>query len=111
MTFSITARCPRTGMFGVAISSSSICVAARCAWARAGVGAVATQNVTDPRLGDLGLKLLADGHGARAVRDMLVAAGAYPQHRQLAVVDDTGAVADYSGARTLGSHAVAVGDG
>ena len=48
MTFSIVARCAETGMFGVAVSSSSPAVAARCAYAQAGVGAVASQNVTDP---------------------------------------------------------------
>ena len=42
MTFSVVARCPETGMFGVAVSSSSPAVAARCAYARAGVGAVAS---------------------------------------------------------------------
>ncbi|OZA84449.1 MAG: fimbrial assembly protein FimA, partial [Azorhizobium sp. 39-67-5] len=47
MTFSIAARCARTGRFGVAISSSSPAVAARCAHVRAGVGAVCSQNVTD----------------------------------------------------------------
>ena len=51
MTFSLVARCAETGMFGVAISSSSPAVAARCAYARAGVGAVASQNVTDPTPG------------------------------------------------------------
>ncbi|MFD0934706.1 DUF1028 domain-containing protein, partial [Methylobacterium trifolii] len=51
MTFSIVARCASTGMFGVAVSSSSPAVAARCAHARAGIGAVASQNVTDPALG------------------------------------------------------------
>ena len=51
MTFSIAGRCARTGMFGVAISTSSIAVGARCPWVRAGVGAVATQNVTLPALG------------------------------------------------------------
>ena len=51
MTFSLVARCADTGMFGIAISSSSPAVAARCSFARAGVGAVATQNVTDPALG------------------------------------------------------------
>lgn len=54
MTFSISARCPRTGQFGIAVSSSSPAVAARCAHARAGVGAVATQNITDPTLGPKG---------------------------------------------------------
>ncbi|MFQ5959684.1 MAG: DUF1028 domain-containing protein, partial [Alphaproteobacteria bacterium] len=78
MTFSISARCPRTGMFGVSVSSSSVCVAARCGvWARAGVGVVATQNITDPRLGDLGLRLMAQGYGAKAVIEELVRAGAY----------------------------------
>ncbi|PKP74850.1 MAG: DUF1028 domain-containing protein, partial [Alphaproteobacteria bacterium HGW-Alphaproteobacteria-6] len=58
MTFSLVARCAETGMFGVAISSSSPAVAARCAHARAGVGAVASQNVTDPRLGPRILDLM-----------------------------------------------------
>jgi len=60
MTFSISARCERTGQFGVAVSSSSPAVAARCAHARAGVGAVATQNVTDPTIGPRGLTLMAE---------------------------------------------------
>ena len=51
MTFSIVGRCSRTGAFGVAITSSSPAVAARCAYVRSGVGAATTQNVTDPRLG------------------------------------------------------------
>ena len=51
MTFAIIGHCPDIGMVGVATSSSSPAVAARCSFARAGVGAVATQNVTDPRLG------------------------------------------------------------
>ena len=61
MTFSIAARCARTGQLGVAVASSSPAVAARCVHARAGVGAVLTQNVTDPRLGPRGPDLLALG--------------------------------------------------
>ena len=64
MTFSLVARCPQTGMFGVAISSSSPAVAARCSYARAGVGAVASQNVTDPALGPLTLDLMQGGLSA-----------------------------------------------
>ena len=112
MTFSISARCPRTGMFGVSVSSSSVCVAARCGvWARAGVGVVATQNITDPRLGDLGLGLMAQGYGARAALDEMVKAGAYPEYRQLAIVDADGNTAHYSGAKTLGTHRVVEGAG
>ena len=61
MTFSIVARCAETGMFGVAVASSSPAAAARCAYARAGVGAAASQNVTDPRLGPRALDLMALG--------------------------------------------------
>ncbi|HSY85475.1 MAG TPA: DUF1028 domain-containing protein, partial [Verrucomicrobiae bacterium] len=39
MTFSLIGRCAETGMLGVAITTSSICVASRCPWARAGAGA------------------------------------------------------------------------
>ena len=64
MTFSIAGRCQATGMFGVAITTSSICVGARCPHVRAGVGAVSTQNVTDPTYGPRVLDLLAKGHDA-----------------------------------------------
>lgn len=112
MTFSLVARCPISGMFGVAVTSSSPCVAARCGgWARAGIGAVATQNVTDPRLGHLGLALLTQGFGARAVIARLIEAGAHPDYRQLTVIDQDGRTAHHSGAKTLGRHAVAEGDG
>lgn len=105
MTFSIIARCKETGRFGVAVSSSSICVASRCGrWARAGAGAVATQNITDPALGQLGLDLLGEGYGAQAVLRSLVAARPFAEFRQLAVIDGNGATASYSGARTLGLY-------
>src|SRR5206468_1122211 len=74
MTFSIAGRCAATGMFGVAIATSSVCVGARCPHARAGIGAVATQNVTDPDLGPLLLDEMAQGHSARDAI-ALVAAG------------------------------------
>lgn len=105
MTFSIIARCAETGRFGVVVTSSSICVASRCGrWARAGMGAVATQNITDPALGQLGLDLLAEGYGAQAVLRSLVAARPFAEFRQLAVVDSHGATASYSGAKSLGLY-------
>ena len=64
MTFSLVGRCAETGMLGVAITTSSICVASRCPWARAGAGAVSTQNVTDPTIGPKVLDLLAGGKSA-----------------------------------------------
>jgi uncharacterized Ntn-hydrolase superfamily protein len=112
VTFSLVARCRASGMFGVAVTSSSPCVASRCGgWARAGIGAVATQNVTDPRLGHLGLSLMAQGFGARAVMARLIDSGPHSDYRQLMVVDQDGRTAHHSGAKTLGRHAVAEGDG
>lgn len=110
MTFSVSGRCADTGMFGVAVSSSSPSVAARCAHVRAGVGAVSTQNVTDPRLGPKGLDLMAEGLSARAALERLVAQAPHIEYRQLALVDAEGRTAAYSGARTLGTHAAAHGD-
>jgi uncharacterized Ntn-hydrolase superfamily protein len=109
MTFSLAAKCERTGAFGIAVSSSSICVASRCAWARAAAGAVASQNITDPALGDLGLELLGRGYPAKRVLISLLSAGAYPEHRQITVVDGSGQSAHHSGSNTLGRNAVASG--
>ena len=64
MTFSLVARCAETGMFGMAVASSSPAVAARCAHARAKVGAVSSQNVTDPSLGPQVLDLMESGKSA-----------------------------------------------
>ncbi|MFS3137573.1 DUF1028 domain-containing protein [Gluconacetobacter sacchari] len=108
MTFSLIARCVRTGQFGIAVSSSSPAVASRCAFARAGVGVMASQNVTDPRLGPLGLDLMERGAAAAECRDILVRGNAFAEFRQLAVMDRHGAAAVWSGARTLGCHATAM---
>ena len=102
MTFSLVARCAETGMFGLAISSSSPAVAARCAYARAGVGAVASQNVTDPTLGPLALDLMQGGMSAHeaisGVRDL----GQFIEYRQVLAVDKQGATAIHSGPKSLG---------
>lgn len=91
-------------MFGVVVTSSSPAVGARCAWARARVGAACTQNVTDPSLGNRLLDLLAEGDSAQQAIDAVVHETPHAEFRQLAVVDAQGASAAYSGARTLGLH-------
>jgi uncharacterized Ntn-hydrolase superfamily protein len=111
MTFSITARCPGTGAFGIAISSSSPAVAARCSHLRPGVGASASQNITDPRLGERLLDRLAAGDSAVEAMAAVVAADPTADYRQLTVVDTAGQVAGHSGRHTLGIHHLAVGDG
>lgn len=111
MTFSIAARCPKTGRFGVAVSSSSPAVAARCAHVRAGVGAVASQNITDPRLGPAVLDLMAGGASASAALDEIVATRPNVGFRQLLAVDAEGRIAAFSGSGALGLYRVAEGDG
>ncbi len=109
MTFSISARCPDTGTLGIAISSSSPAVAARCSHARAGVGVVASQNITDPSLGPKALDLMASGLPAQeALAAVLTDYPAAPW-RQLAVLDNQGSSALFSGEQTLGINAVAKG--
>lgn len=102
MTFSLVARCPETGMFGVAIASSSPAVAARCSFARAGVGAVASQNVTDPSLGPLALDLMEAGNSAPQAVAELVKRSKFIAYRQVLAVDANGETAIHSGANALG---------
>lgn len=109
MTFSITGHCARTHMTGVAITTSSICVASRCPWVRAGIGAVATQNVTDPSLGPKLLDLLAAGKTPQQAIDTITHDRAFIQYRQLTVVDTLGGVAHFTGSEILGTNAVATG--
>jgi uncharacterized Ntn-hydrolase superfamily protein len=96
-------------MFGVVVTSSSPAVAARCAQARAGVGAACTQNVTDPSLGHRLLDALTTGLDAQKALDRVVAEAPYAEFRQLSVVDINGNTAAYSGGRTLGRHRTAQG--
>jgi uncharacterized Ntn-hydrolase superfamily protein len=109
MTFSIAGRCSRTGMLGVAITTSSIAVSARCPWVRTGVGAVSTQNVTDPRLGPKGLDLLAQGLSAPDAMAKLIADAPNKDFRQVIMVDKAGRTAHWTGANALGTRGVAEG--
>ncbi|MDH3658678.1 MAG: DUF1028 domain-containing protein [Alphaproteobacteria bacterium] len=109
MTFSIVGRCARSGMLGLAVSSSSPAVAARCAHARARVGAVSTQNVTDPSLGPRSLDLMAAGRSAKEAIDKIVETAEHIEHRQLLAIGADGQTATFSGERTLGNHAAAEG--
>jgi uncharacterized Ntn-hydrolase superfamily protein len=109
MTFSVTGRCARTGMFGVAITTSSVCVASRCPHARAGVGAVSTQNVTDPSIGTRTLDAMAAGKSAPDALASVLKASRFAEYRQVAVIDRNGRTATHSGSKTLGTNAVAEG--
>jgi uncharacterized Ntn-hydrolase superfamily protein len=111
VTFSILGHCGQTGRLGMAVSSSSPAVAARCANVRAGVGVASSQNITDPRLGPALLDAVAAGQPAQAAIDRVIAGAPHADYRQLALVDATGASAAWSGSRTLGIHGTRAGDG
>ena len=102
MTFSLVARCAETGMFGVGVASSSPAVAARCAYTRAGVGAVASQNVTDPTLGPLTLDLMAKGMSSSDAIAEIKATKEHLEYRQVLAIDPNGNTAIHSGSNSLG---------
>lgn len=109
MTFSLVARCADTGMFGMAVSSSSPAVAARCAYTRAGVGAVASQNITDPTLGPLALDLMAAGKSASEAVSQIQAQAKHMDYRQVLAIDTLGRTAIHSGPQSLGIWTDAAG--
>jgi len=108
MTFSVLAA-DGDGAVGMAVTSSSPAVAARCIHLRAGVGGVASQNITDPRLGTELLDLLEAGDDARAALEEVVRGHELIEYRQLTVLSVSGEGAAHSGAKSLGVHHDRVG--
>ena len=106
MTFSIAGRCARTGMFGVAITTSSISVGSRCPHARAGVGAVATQNITDPHLATMVLDAMEAGKDAVNAVESVTKGREFIDYRQLTAVDARGNTAHFTGKNILGTNAI-----
>jgi len=101
MTFSIAARCPRTGMLGVATSSKALSAGGLVPYCGAGVGAIASQSFVNPYLGIDGLVLLEQGLPAERALERLIADDPGRELRQLAVVDKEGRTAAYTGDRCI----------
>jgi len=110
MTFSIVAREPDAGLYGIAIASSSPAVGARCAHVRAGVGAVASQNITDPSLGPAVLNLLSGGADAKSALEVSLSTNPHRDYRQILAIGQTGTPAIFSGKRALGTVGSASGN-
>jgi uncharacterized Ntn-hydrolase superfamily protein len=110
-TYSIVARDPDTGELGVAVQSHWFSVGSVVSWARAGVGAVATQSIGDPSYGPNALDLLADGLAPDEALARLVAADPRERFRQVAVVDARGRVAVHTGERCIAFAGDQTGDG
>jgi uncharacterized Ntn-hydrolase superfamily protein len=98
MTFSLIGRCERTGMFGIAISTSEMAVGSRCIHVAPGVGAIVSQASSNPRLGHLGLNLLRAGYSAPRALDEIAASDQFVERRQLGCLDVTGLGAARTGA-------------
>jgi uncharacterized Ntn-hydrolase superfamily protein len=97
MTYSIVARDGATGDLGIAVQSKFLSVGSVVPWARAGVGAVATQAYANVAYGPDGLGLLEAGASAQETLDRLVAADALRDQRQAGIVDAQGRAATHTG--------------
>jgi uncharacterized Ntn-hydrolase superfamily protein len=97
MTWSVVARDPATGAFAVAITTCAFAVGARCPFVRAGVGAVATQSMTNPYLGPAILDGLARGLSPRTAIESALAADEGSGIRQVHAVDAKGRAAAWTG--------------
>ncbi|MBW7885729.1 MAG: DUF1028 domain-containing protein [Caldilineaceae bacterium] len=100
-TFSIAARCERTGMFGVAVSTAVPGVGTLCPFGAPGAGAVATQSWVNPYLGIDGVKLLAQGMSAEETLRKLLADDPGREDRQVGVVDSKGGSAAWTGSQCV----------
>jgi uncharacterized Ntn-hydrolase superfamily protein len=97
VTFSIVAFDPRNGDLGIAVASKFPCVGAVVPWARAGVGAVATQAWANTDLGPDGLRLMAGGMPASSALDAALEADDGRDERQAGFVDASGGAATFTG--------------
>jgi uncharacterized Ntn-hydrolase superfamily protein len=101
LTYSIVARDEKTGEMGVAVQSHYFSVGSVVTWARAGVGAVATQAMVEPKYGPLGLELMAAGKTAEEALKALLSVDPKADVRQVAMVDSRGNVAAHTGSRCI----------
>ena len=97
MTFSIVARDPQTGELGIAVQSKFLAVGAVVPWARAGIGAIATQSWANTSYGPRGLELLANGRSAEETIAQLLSEDEGRSNRQIGIVDANGSPATYTG--------------
>lgn len=111
MTFTIVARCQRTGMLGIGTATNAFCVGVRVPFIKERLGAVAIMAIADERLGPIALRLLDVGYKAPGVIEQLVVADPFAEYRQLAVVDDDGFAAARTGAENNDWAGHRIGDG
>lgn len=101
MTFSIVAWDQESGMGGIAVSTKFLAVGSLCPFAKAGVGAIATQAFVNPTFGPRGLSLLEQGISVEDVAQALLHSDEGREHRQLHMVDAQGNTTAFTGAETV----------
>lgn len=111
MTWSIIARDHDTGRLAIAVATRFFAVGARVPFITAGVGAIATQALTNAFYGVNGLTLLGEGLSPGEVVARLIAADAGRDHRQLHIMDAGGRIAAHTGAACVDWCGHLAGDG
>lgn len=111
MTFTLVARCPKSGQLGIGIATYSICVGLYCNGLRANVGATMSQAFVNQGNNTLALGLLAQGFAPARVLDELAANDPDFAYRQIAVIDRDGTAVAYSGPKTRGWSGHRIGEG
>ncbi len=111
MTYSIAARDPLTGRFGVAVQSHAFTVGPIVPWLEAGIGGIATQATVNVSFGPVALEMLRNGWSASRVAAALVAGDEHPEIRQFGIVDREGRVAAHTGSDCILACGHVVGDG
>lgn len=101
MTFSINARCPRTGQIGIAALTGVQSVGMLVCHAMPGVGSIASQALLNPYLAYDGLRLLQAGISPAETLQRVLAVDPEPDSRQVGIVDAQGRVAAWTGEETL----------
>lgn len=111
MTWSVVARDPASGAFGIAIASRFFAVGALCPHAQSAVGALSTQALVNPHYGKQAIELLRQGVAAPAIVQQLIAPDEGRDHRQIHVIDGAGRIGQHTGAACVAWCGAVAGDG
>lgn len=111
MTYTLIARCSRTGAFGIGIATYSLAVGSKCPAIATNLGAIATQAFVNPTFKAFGLRMLGIGQPAQQVLEALKSADPDIAYRQVGVIDRWGSVACHTGEQTRNWAGHRIGDG
>jgi uncharacterized Ntn-hydrolase superfamily protein len=111
MTYTLLARCPKTGAFGIGIATYSLAVGSKCPAIATGVGAMTSQAFVNPTLKALGLRLMGQGYSAARTLSLLRDSDPDFEFRQVALIDRRGDGACHTGSKTRSWAGHRIGDG